>query len=246
MRKTLGAKFGDSVTIKWRDAKGVFDAADFHIVEIMDTFNPRVDENVIWISLTNLRKMFLLQDKISYVVLKNESVLKEIKNIDANWAIRDRKNLTAWISDIIKAKKKGQKFLFAILLFLCAVGIFNAQVLSVFKRKKEIGTLMALGLHKTKIVILFTLEGFISMTMATIAAMFLGTPIFYWTATSGFPVAHAEGSGLPIGDRLYAHYSPELILQSLFFIFLVMTLVSWFPTRSITRMEPAKALSGRK
>ena len=48
--------------------------------------------------------------------------------------------------------------MFAILLSLAAMGIFNAQVLSIFRRGREIGTLMALGMRRSRVVGLFTRE----------------------------------------------------------------------------------------
>ena len=60
---------------------------------------------------------------------------------------------------VIKQDRPNAIMIYIILLSLAAMGIFNAQTLSIFRRKKEIGTLMALGMKKRTVVALFTIEG---------------------------------------------------------------------------------------
>jgi ABC-type lipoprotein release transport system permease subunit len=45
------------------------------------------------------------------------------------------------------------------------IAIFDTQVLSLFKRRKEIGTLSALGMTQQQIIGLFTVEGLLYMSM---------------------------------------------------------------------------------
>ncbi|MFC1743697.1 ABC transporter permease [Candidatus Riflebacteria bacterium] len=247
MAKKLKCKKGDIITIKWRDSRGSFDALDFSVVELMNTENPRVDENSIWLSISHLQKMFALEGKLSYLLLKSEKDLKIAEKLQSGyWISRDKTKLTKWIMDLIRADEQNIRVIYALLLFLCSVGIFNAQVVAVFKRRQEIGTMMALGLRKKQIVWLFTLEGIITTSVASIMVFPLGFPLFYWSAVTGFSSSYAEGMGFPLPERILAVYNVETVIFTLLFISILMGLVAWFPARKISRMEPAQALSGRE
>ena len=70
------------------------------------------------------------------------------------WTISSRD-----IQELIADKTVGASILYAILLFLAMLAIFNTQVLSIFRRRHEMGTMMALGFTRGKVIGLFTLEG---------------------------------------------------------------------------------------
>ncbi len=247
MLKILKLKKGDLVMIKWRDKNGAFDADEFLISELMDKNNSRIDSNVIWLSLDILQDMFDLKGSSSLIVFKKGEDLAALKGLNRKvWDSKTSFELTQWIRDLVKAKEKGNFVIFALLVFLCCVGIFNSQILEVFKRSREIGILMALGLRKGQIMFLFTLEGLITASLGIILAFFLGFPIFYWTATSGIPLDHAKDMGMPIPERLYPYFSVEIISFTLMAILLLTTFAAWFPTRKIASMEAARAISGRK
>ena len=93
-------------------------------------------------------------------------LIKKIVNTET-WIHRDENYLIRDIEAAIEADEPANRIMFAILLSLSAMGIFNAQVLSIFKRGKEIGTLMALGMTRSKVVGLFTLEGGINAVLAS-------------------------------------------------------------------------------
>ena len=58
--------------------------------------------------------------------------------------------------------------LWAILLMLAMLAVFDTQVLSIFRRQKEIGTYIALGMTRKQVVTLFTLEGAMHAVLAAI------------------------------------------------------------------------------
>ena len=92
---------------------------------------------------------------------------------------------------------------------------------------------------------LFTCEGVLTAVLALSIALICGSPLFYYTATSGLSAAHVKGSGAPIPERLTAYYTPELVIITLAIIFTVTTIVSWYPTWKISKLTPVNALTGR-
>ena len=234
---------GDAFTIRWLDSGGTYDADEGTIVKIMDTENFKLDMGHIWIPIQKAQKMLVMENEVTYVAY--EKGLEKIHS-PGDWIHRDVDYLIQDIEAAIEADKPGNQIMFAILLSLAAMGIFNAQVLSIFKRGKEIGTLMALGMTRSKVVKLFTIEGGINAVLASALTAFPFGIIFWWTAKHGIPMPmdYTE-MGFMIAKQLIPIYSLGLIITTTILVFTIVIIVSYLPSRRIAKMEPTNALRGK-
>jgi len=147
---------------------------------------------------------------------------------------------------IIKQKTLGGIILYIILLSLAMLAIFDTQVLSIFRRQKEIGTHMALGMTRGQVVRLFTLEGSMHAVLAVGVAAIYGIPFLYLQAVHGFSIPLASGDyGLAIAERIFPVYGLGLIIGTILLVFLTATIVSFLPARKIARMRPTDAIRGK-
>jgi ABC-type antimicrobial peptide transport system permease subunit len=164
----------------------------------------------------------------------------------AGWTFKDLDFLLADVHAMIRTKEAGASIIYAVLLFLAMIAILDTQVLSIFYRKKEIGTLMALGLTRGSVIRLFTLEGALNAVLAAIAGAIYGIPLLALMVTKGIPMpAVAEQTGYAIGERIYPTYSAALIVGTTLLVCAVTTVVSYLPTRRIAALQPTEALRGR-
>jgi ABC-type lipoprotein release transport system permease subunit len=126
------------------------------------------------------------------------------------------------------------------------LAIFDTQVLAVFRRRKEIGTLMALGLTRLRTIMLFTLEGALNGILAAIAAAIYGTPLLILFAKHGMSMPEAADSyGYALASRILPSYSVRLVLGTAIIVMATVTIVSYLPTRRISKMKPTEALRGK-
>ena len=234
---------GDSFTIRWLDSDGTYDADEGTVVHIMDTENFKLDIGHIWIPINKAQEMLAMKNEVTYVAYKEG--LAKVK-APGNWIHRDVEYLIQDIEAAIEADKPGNQIMFAILLALAGMGIFNAQVLSIFRRGKEIGTLMALGMTRSRVVGLFTLEGSINAILAAVLTVFPFGVILWWTAKYGvpMPIDYSE-MGFMIAKRLIPVYSLGLIFTTTVLIFTIVLVVSYLPSKRISRMKPTEALRGK-
>ena len=147
---------------------------------------------------------------------------------------------------LIKADEPGAQVMYSILLALAAMGIFNAQILSIFRRGKEIGTLMALGMTRSRVVALFTLEGALNALLASAMALILFGPILFYFGENGIPlpIDYSE-MGILVAKKLVPVYSLSLIISTMVLISIIVLIVSYIPSRKISRMKPTDALRGK-
>ena len=239
MAKKAHLHKGDTLTLKWRDRSGAVDAKDIIIIDVGDILNPRVDEGVVWLRLDHLRLMTDRKNEVSWVAVKHYiGLISEFEFQPVEFLMSDL--LALWRQD-----RMNSKILWAILMTLVCISVFNTQMLNIFKRQKEIGTLMALGMDSQRIVRIFTLEGCLAAIWALVVALLLGLPFFIWFQGVGFDVSHLSESTLPISETIYPDYQPMEIIYSLIIVFILIVASSWFPVRKITRLDPTMALRGR-
>lgn len=236
-------KAGDSLTIRWRDRHGTFDAKEGRIVGIMHTNIPTVDSGQLWISLVKLQEMTGLKDHATMIVMKQKS---PITGQEKGWIFRDKDYLLKDFYDMIKSKRVSALIMYVILLFLAMLAIFDTQVLSIWKRKKEIGTLMALGMTRLQVITVFTVEGMMNGILAMIAGAIYGIPLLLLTAANGIPISKGiQQYGFVTIERLMPVYPIGLIVGTTIIIMLTVTIVSYLPARDISKLKPTEALRGK-
>ena len=234
---------GDSFTIRWLDVNSTYDADEGTVVYIMDSQNFKIDMGHIWIPLDIAQSMLAMEDQATYVTYNKG--LTEVNN-KGEWINQDVNYLVQDMEAMIEADKPGAQIMFMILLALAAMGIFNAQVLSIFRRGREIGTLMALGMTRLRVVSLFTLEGGLNAILSVIATLIIFGPVLWYFGTSGIPlpIDYSE-MGLIIAKRLIPVYSIGLILSTTILVSIIVLIVSYMPSRKISHMQPTDALRGK-
>jgi putative ABC transport system permease protein len=239
MARKAHLKKGDILTLKWRDKSGAVDARDILIVDVGDMVNPRVDDGVVWLRLDHLRSMTDRQGEVSWVAVRD--YMGPIKG----FAFQTVEALMADLLALLKQDRRNSKILWTILMILVCTSVFNTQILNIFKRQKEIGTLMALGMEPVRIVRIFTLEGALAAIWALIAAALLGVPFFIWFQGVGFDVTHLSESSFPIREIIYPDYQPKEIFYSLLIVAFLVVMAAWIPVKKIIRLDPTLALRGR-
>lgn len=243
MAKSSKLKLGDTFTLQWRDKNGTFDATDAIIVKIFESNVPAAELGQIYVSIERLRSMMSLPNQATVLTVRNAT--KGQGNIE-NWIFKSKKELTQQVDEMIKTKSVGQSILYFILLLLAMLAIFDTQVLSIFRRQKEIGTYIALGYTRQQVVKLFTVEGGMHAVFATALATVYGFPFLVWQAKVGWtmPLDTSE-FGMAIAQTLYPIYSMGLIVTTTLIVTITTTIVSYIPSRKIAKMNPTDALRGK-
>ena len=242
MSKKTGLRKGDLFTVRWLDALKTYDADEFEVAEVIKLDNFHLDRGIIWLSLEKMRELLEMPGEATFIVLKRDYAFNFSA---ASFVYRDIDYFMKDIDAAIEADQVWANTIFGLLLIMASLGIFNSQVLSIFRRKKEIGTLMALGMTRYSVVRLFTLEGGLHSVLALVVGALYGTPLFYYLATRGISIPYGEEAGIVSSGSLYPVFGPQLIFGTMLLVAGVVTVVSFLPTRKIAKMQPTEALRGK-
>lgn len=300
---------GDTVILRWRDARGAFDARTIRIVHIFRTIVQSVDSGQVWLPLPVLQSLAGMPGEATIITLApgatpslspkalaqgisifasaifdprlpnpdfgpdsrlipesgamsqqpdenktNEKPDSSINNksssaptrLNPGWVYRDQRFLLRDIDQLVAAKTAGSATIYIILLFMSLLAIFDTQVLNIFHRIKEIGTLVALGLTRRQVVLLLTLEGTLHAVLAAILAALYGYPLLSAFARTGWKMPEAFDSfGIALGERLVPVFTGGIIIGTVILIMSLTALVSFMPARRLSRLRPTDALRGK-
>ncbi len=243
MAKNTGLRKGDRMTVQWRDKNGSFDAAEILITEIFSVSVPAVDVGQIYIPLEKLQSMLGLPGEATLLTYSDPGIIRPVVK---GWTHKSFSELTVQVDELIKMKSSGQSILYMVLLLLAMLAIFDTQVLSIFRRQKEIGTYVALGYTRQQVVGLFTVEGTMYAVLAALLSAAYGIPLLAWQAKTGWtmPMDTSE-FGLAIAQTLYPVYTLGLVISTVALVTLTTCVVSYWPSRRIAKMNPTEALRGK-
>ena len=234
---------GDITTIRWRDVNGTFDATEIVIADIFKTNVPTVDAAQVWMPLSTMQEIIGMPNEATLIVVKKEMIDQEPI---PGWEFKDTEFLLSAITDTIKTKSIGTSFIYIVFLALGLLAVFDTQVLSIFRRQKEIGTYIAMGMTRKQVVGIFTVEGAMHSILAVLLGAVWGIPLLFWVSRTGIGMPlSADEFGLAMAERIYPAYGLGLIITTLLLIVVTTTIVSYLPSRRISKMNPTEAIRGK-
>tara|TARA_R110002074_G_scaffold104764_8_gene226309 strand:+ start:1189 stop:2310 length:1122 start_codon:yes stop_codon:yes gene_type:complete len=242
MAESTKLKVGDQVLMRWRDSNGTFDANNITIAGIFDTNVPNVDNSQIWLPYKKLEKMTGMENHAS-LFIADENYQKEKL---AGWNFQTQDDLLKGMRDLEEKDKMGGYILYVMLLSMALLAVFDTQVLSIFRRQKEIGSYIALGMTRQQVLRLFTVEGSMYSILAVMLGCIVGVPFLKYLENIGIGMPEAvKEMGLPMAKRTFPDYGWHLIIVTAILLIISVTLVSFMPARKISKMDPVNALKGK-
>jgi lipoprotein-releasing system permease protein len=213
---------------------------NFRIGGIFSLGIASADRQAHYMNFTTARALFDLPSGVSRI---------EVKVAPANDAPRVAETLrratglkvTPWtednaqLFDALDAQARTGVIIKAFSLITIVVGIASAMLLSIVRRRSEIGILRAMGARKRLVTIIFMLEG----TLIG-AAGASGGALLAWMALAPFPPITEIGAGdLPI-DRGQGQFLLAIALTVA-----AAALASILPARRAAAIDPVEAIRAR-
>jgi putative ABC transport system permease protein len=143
---------------------------------------------------------------------------------------------------IVEANRSALLMLSGFLYAAAGVGVVNAMLMSVRERTREIGTMRALGMRRSRVVRLFVLEGLALGAVSAVVGAAVGGAAVLSLAATGISMKVAALSWMAGGDRLYPALLASSVLRAALSIVALSTLAALYPAFTASRLEPREAL----
>ncbi|MFO7848749.1 MAG: FtsX-like permease family protein [Spirochaetia bacterium] len=253
LAKEMNLDTGDSFTLLTQTRGRGMNAITFEITGLSHYEFDGLNNSFFQAPLDRVQYFLRMDNSVSEILIKlNEGYSAEefaagLDSSLADWGrpqleSRMWKNISQTYSFIVMAD--AIYFIIALMFFLLgSTVIINTMMMTIFERRKEIGTINAMGMTGPEIVRLFFLEAFYIAVIGSFVGVLLGIGITYPTSIYGIDFGAAmEGVDMEISRSL----KPVLNLKSTLFVFLYSTFIasiaSFVPSRKSAKIEPVEAL----
>jgi len=135
------------------------------------------------------------------------------------------------VQNISSMQKGAMVFIRFILLLLALFGIVNIMLISVWERKKEIGTMRAIGYSKSQIMRIFLYEGFWIGVLGSLLGCLFAFGIGSLLENFGIPIPEQAlvGFNLPMSTRIYGKMLPGFFIRA-FLLGTIITVLATLPS----------------
>jgi putative ABC transport system permease protein len=133
-----------------------------------------------------------------------------------------------------------------VVLAMVGLGILNTILMRVLSRRYEFGVCKALGLRPGQLAVMIISESLALTAISLAFGLALGLGVEHYFASSGLDLRWLFGSGLPpalvFDPILYSRLSVARIVWSVSIVFVMATLISFYPAFKAARTELPDAL----
>lgn len=128
-----------------------------------------------------------------------------------------------------------------ILLVIIGVGIMNTLWIAIRERTREIGTLRAIGMQRSRVVWMFLLEALTLGLLGTLAGAAVGLVVCLAINAGNFNVPEVVAAFI-MSETLHLSVSPASVAGAVFFITACTTAISFIPSLLAARLKPVTAM----
>ncbi|PRX34755.1 putative ABC transport system permease protein [Orenia metallireducens] len=254
----MDLKVGDYLTLIFKTKTNTFNTIDLKITGLLQTNNPKINENLVYLPLSLAQQSLNLEGKITGMTirLKEDGVAQQVSE-DLNQSLASLDNKLAahsWrasageVIAMSKAETAEKLTIMSLILLMAAVGIVNTIILSSLERTKEIGMMKALGLKENEIIFIFMVEAMGIGLIGAILGSLLGSLVILYFNLYGINLTALLGGvgdwGLPVMGRLYGYWNLSAFIFVIAFGVIISLLSSILPARWVARKDPIEAMYG--
>jgi putative ABC transport system permease protein len=243
----LGVKTGDTVVLLANTATGGINAVEAHVRGLASTSMKAYDDTMLRVTLDTARELLRTQGAHLWVVgLKDtDDTDKALEAILKNPAFKAYE-VTPWTKladfynktvELFSRQMGVVKFIIAVIIVL---SISNTMTMSVMERTVEIGTAMALGVRRRRILTLFLLEGGLLGAVGGLVGVTLGYLGAVAISSIGIPMPPAPGMSRGfVADIII---TPNIVFEALLLAVSTALLASIYPAWRASRLVIVDAL----
>lgn len=248
LAQNLGVSVGSSVTLSYGELNSTNTGTTYTVVGIYSagsTFGPT--SRTAYIALTNAQNLTNRAGLVTEIDVKTSnpslvhSVASEVQNSVAGVTASTGSGVTS------EASLSSSLAIFFIVMGLVALlaggfGVTNTMIMSISERTREIGTLRAIGAHKTQVMRIVMGESFLIGTVGAFSGAAIGIIIALILPFFTGSISTIGLFGGLLGGKLTTALIPSNILLSIALGVVVSVLAGIYPAMRASRMKPEEAL----
>lgn len=249
---TYQVTVGDVLTVIAQSVAGQSNAMDFIVKGVFDSQGSYQREQCSYILLDDAQTLIQTGSGVNQikVMLSDPGVagdetdkLRQVFARKYNIDFTDWRTAGKFFFGVVLALQVFNIILCIVLFIVAAVSVMNTTLMSVYGRIREIGTMMALGTRRYRIIGLFVTEAMLLGMIAAGLGVLLGSGAALWTQYTGIPAFTESMKYAYGGNRAYPYLTIGNICLSYLVIVLLAVGAALYPAIAAARMRPVEALT---
>jgi len=246
LAESLGGKIGSTLVMQGASPnKGSTNALDVEVVGFLPTRTPVESKRMATVSLALAQDLLHMQGQITeYVVgvsdlARVDEVAERVRSAvpkdfeittwhDVDPITRDRTNVLRWVLG----------FVALVLFLLVATGIVNTMLMSVYERVREIGTMLAVGVRRRQVMMLFLWEALGLGFLGSFVGVSLGVALIGWLGHRGITIRPPNSDA----STMFPHVSATFLGLVVAFGLIGTIVSALYPSRKAAKLRPVEAL----
>lgn len=251
----LDLDVGDRVVLQSRTPAGAMNALSAPVSGLYAAGNGLLDGLGLLLTRDLAEQLLTTDGASSHVAVRlarrdqSERLAEDLRAVaPPNVEVRTWQQETADLRRLQSIRQRALDLIVLALLAMSATGIANTILMAAYERIREVGTLQALGMTRSRVVALFLNEGAMIGLLGAAIGSAIGTSVVAYYEVNGLDLSFAARGGaagnLPFSTMLYLKVDPVTVALAVVFGVLVATLASIYPAYVASRMAPADAVRG--
>lgn len=243
----LGASPGDSVVLLATTSTGSVNAVELRVAGLFATTTKAYDDTVLRAPIEVARNLMRVEGSTSWVVLLNrtettDAFVDELRRTlpPGEFEVIPWHALADFYNKTVELFSRQVGIVRLLIALIVILSISNTLSMTVIERTGEIGTAMALGVKRRRILALFLCEGALLGLVGAILGVALGYALGMLISSIGIPMPPPPGMARGYIGAIRIPFS--LAVDAFFLAFSTTLLASVLPAWRASRMNIVDAL----
>lgn len=243
----LGVKVNDTVVLLSNTTSGGINAVEGHVRGLVSTSMKAIDDSMLRIDIDVARELLRVSGAHVWIItLRNTEMTERVmqslgpeKSL-AEFEVLPWTKLADFYNKAVELLTRQVAVIKLIIGVIIILSISNTMTMSVMERTVEIGTAMALGVRRRRILGLFLLEGALLGTIGGVVGMTVGYLAATLISYVGIPMPPAPG--MSVGFTAAILITPAIMVDALLLAVSTTLLASLYPAWRASRLVIVDAL----
>jgi len=243
----LGARAGDSVVLLATTAEGGINAVEVTVAGTFATITKAYDDSVLRAPIGLARELMKVEGATSWVALLDdtEATSRAVDRFrallpEAEFEVIPWSDLADFYNKTVELFSRQVGVVRVLIALIVVLSISNTLSMTVIERTNEIGTMMALGVHRSGVMALFVMEGVMIGVVGGMLGVVLGSILATVISAIGIPMPPPPGMARGYVGQIAV--TPGLMADGLLLAFVTTVLASIAPAWKASRMTIVDAL----
>ncbi len=252
LARLLKVKTGDTVTLYGQGVYGLTVAVNCPVIGVVQFTLPDINNTFVYMPLNFGQTLFGMEDRITTIsiMLDNpqemDRVYEKVKSL-----MTDDLELMKWeellpeLVQGIQLDNVGGMIMLFILYLIIAFGILGTIMMMTAERTKEFGILISVGMKKSRLILITTLESIFISLLGAITGVIISIPILLFLNNNPIRLTGelAEIS-LKFGVEPILPFSvePKIFFAQTGIVLIIALITAIYPVNYIRKIKPIEAM----